>query len=256
MTPTAISFNGFDLQSSTYRTQEIKYRHLAEKRIDSRADVRRGGFDIVDTHFTQKQIEVSGWILSDSKENLRTALDAFKKALKSQEQTLSIEYGSDTINYTATVQSINIPEEHFHITRLPFTIVFLTLPWGTVSQIYDGKTITTTTYTNSIDIKGSYSPFPVISWTVGTVPTPAVSKIKFENKTTGDFIEVSGLNLSSNGQYLEIDCENMTVKENSTNSDFVGVFPSFEPGINVYEVTITGTTFQIFQDFYYYDTYV
>lgn len=254
---TNITFNNFSLQDSTYRTENITYRHLANKKIDSKPEPRRGGFDIIDTLYTQKEIKINGWILSDSKANLRTAIDNLKKALISEEKNLDIGYGDDIIRYKATVSGIEVNEEHHHITRVPFQISFLSLPWGTDSNsTEDNETISSSPHISSIVIPGSYGPFPTIRWTVSGTPSVEITVIKFENTTTDDFIEVSGLNLGTDGDYLEIDIDNMTVKENTTDKDFTGVFPSFTTSTNDYEVTITGTGYTLNQKITYYPTYL
>lgn len=254
---TAISYDAFNLQDTTYLTRDIKYRLLAEKTIDSQADPRRGGFSVVDTYYTQKSIEVSGWILASTDATLRTAIDNLKKALYPQEKNLDISYGGTTIRYKATVKSLDIPEEHYSITQVPFTISFMSLPWGTnTSSTVDTKSITSSPYSSTVDVGGSFGPFPIIRWTVVGTPTTQITVIKFSNSTTEDWIEVAGLTLAANGNYLEIDLENMTVKQDGTTKDFTGVFPSFDPGINSYVVTITGTGYTLSQTITYFQTYL
>lgn len=256
-TATSITFNSFSLQSSTYRTENIVYRHLASKVIDSKPEPRRGGFDIIDTFYSQKEIRITGWILSDSKENLRIAIDNLKKALVPEEKSLDIGYGDDIIRHTATVRDMSVEEEHHHITRIPYEIIFLTLPWGTDSNSIEvTESITTSPFNDSIVIEGSYGPFPILRWTVVGTPSAAVTELSFQNNTTGDEIDVTNLSLAANGNYLEVDTNEMTVKENGTNIDFDGVFPSFDTSTNSYTVTITGSGFTLNQSITYYPTYL
>ena len=254
-----ITFDGFDLQNDIYTTTNVNYRHLAEKVIDTKPRPRTGGFDVVDSYYTQKVITLRGWIRADSEGALRTARDNLFKALRGAEKNLDIDYGTEVLRYKATVSRIDVPEESFHINRLPFTIEFLALPWATkTTSSQDSKSITSSPYSNSIDVGGTFGPFPVLKWTVSGTPGAAITKIKFENTTTGDWIEVDDLNLAADGDYLEIDCENMTVKENATSKDFDGVFPEFEPGTNNYTVTITGGggSFTLNQTITYYETFL
>ncbi len=254
-----VTFNGFDLQNDTYTTTNINYRHLAEKVIDTKPRPRTGGFDVVDTYYSRKVITLTGWIRADSEDALRTARDNLFKALRPQEKDLDIDYGTDVLRYKATVSRIDVPEEHFHINRLPFTIEFVALPWATkTTQSQDSKTITSSPYSNSIDFGGTFGPFPVLKWSVSGTPASAITAIKFENTTTGDWIEVDNLTLDSNGDYLEIDCAGMTVKEGTTSKDFSGVFPEFEPGVNNYTVTITGGggSFALQQLITWYETFL
>lgn len=258
MSATSITFDNFSIQDSTYKTENIQYRHLANKTIDSKPIPRRGGFVIVDTLYTQKEISINGWILTDSVAALRTAVDDLKRALVPQEKNLDIEYGSDLIRYTATVSAISVNEEHHNITRIPFEIKFLAMPWGTdTGSTINTKTIASSPYNNNINITGSYGPFPVLKWTVSGIPSTEISKIKFENTTTDTYIEVSGLSLSADGNYLEIDVKNMTATEGaSTNVDFDGVFPKFNTSTNSYSTTVSGSGYSLVQTIEYYPTYL
>jgi len=257
MSATTITFDNFSLQDSTYRTENITYRHLAHKTITEKEEPRRGGFDIVNTFYSRKEIRIDGWIMAANKQALRVAIDGLKKALVPDEKDLVIGYGDDIIKHKATVSSMEVNEEHHHITRIPFSIAFLTLPWGTSSNsITDSKTITSSPYNSSINITGSYGPFPVLKWQVSGTPSSAITTIRFENTTSGCFIEVEGLNLNADGKFLEVDVEKMTVKENTTNVDFKGVFPSFLTGSNSYMTTITGSGFTVTQTIVYFPTYL
>jgi len=236
-----VSFNGFDLQNDTYLTRNIQHRHLAEKVLNSRPSLREGKRRILDTWYTEKIVELSGWIISDSEANLRTAIDNLKEALRPKEKNLDIDYGSGTIRYVATCQSLEIPEEHWHTTQVPFTIRFSAEPWGidptTDSNSWTG--ITATSYSNSINIQGSHSPYPVIEITSNKTISMGV---KFQNDTTGDWIQTSETQSFSTNSVLEIDTKNQTFKLDGTEIDFDGVFPNFEPGTNNFTVTISGTS--------------
>jgi hypothetical protein len=258
MAVTTISFNGFSLQSTTYLTGNILYRLLPSKQIDNMLDYRRGGFNVVDTYYTQKSITVTGWIVGGSVAALRTAIDAMKAALYPQEQLLVINDGSGAVQYTATLQSLDITEDYYTITQVPFSAVFMALPWCTdTTPGTDTQTLTSTPYTGSINVGGSFGPFPVIRWTVNGTPGGGITAITFTNTTTGDWITIPLLTLTSNAHYLELDLNLMTViQDGTTAKDFTGVFPSFMPGVNAYTVAITGSGFNVTQLITYYPTYL
>ena len=87
--------------------------------------------------------------------------------------------------------------------------------------------------------------------------TTAITKIKFENTTTTDSIEIPGINLSSDGKYLEVDIDQTLCKENGTTSrDFLGVFPSFLPTTNSYSTTVSGSGYTLVQKISYNPTYL
>ncbi|MFA5395888.1 MAG: hypothetical protein WC346_07775, partial [Methanogenium sp.] len=94
-------------------------------------------------------------------------------------------------------------------------------------------------------------------------PTAAITQIVFSNTTTGQSITVGSLSLDANNDYLEVDCDAMTVNVSydggaETAVDFDGVFPDFVAGSNSYSVTLTGggATWSLTQDIIYYPLYL
>jgi len=250
-----ITFNSFDLQDSNYLTRDIRHRKMANKTLVSRNTLRDGKREILDTWYTEKEIEVSGWIIGSSSSDLRTKIDNLKENLRTEEGNLDIDYGGNTLRYKATVRSLDIPEEHYHITQVPFTIVFSAEPWGkaTSTSSETWSSISSSTYTNSINITGSHSPFPLIQITANKLMSTTV---KVENETTGDWIQTSSTQSISTNSVIEIDIENQTFQLDSVDIDFDGVFPSFEPNTNSIKVTLSAASPDY--DFYieYYPTYL
>jgi len=232
-----ISYNSFDLQDSTYITRTITHRQIGERVLDTKPNLRRGSFDVVDTRFTRKIITITGWVKSDTAANLRIAIDTMKENIHGQEKNLDIDYGSGTIRYKATVQSMDVPEEAWYISQVPFTIEFLCEPWGTTpttsSQSYLNKT--TATYSSTINMTGSMGPFPTL--TVDIDSETDMTAIKFENTTSSDWIQISRSFTVS--ESLVINCLNETVQVDGINVDFTGVFPEFITNTNSFLVTIT-----------------
>ena len=266
MSAKSITFNSYSLQDSNFRTRDIVYRNMPEKVIDLEPNVRRDGFYIVNTYYSQKSITISGTLTRDTEANLKTTLDAMKEALNTNEANLDIGDGGGTMRFEATVESIDIPEEHYNITQVPYRITFRCQPFGkATSTTTDTKAIDENSddpYTNTFNPTGSAPPSLVLKWTCDGNPTAAITAISFENVTTGETITVSGLVLDADGDYLEIDTDNMTVKYSvnggaKTDIDFVGVFTSFVPGANSYSVTFTGggATWDIEQTIVYYPSY-
>lgn len=262
-----ITFSNFDLQTSYFRTKNIIYRNLPNKNIDLEPNSRRDGFRLIDTYYNLKDIVISGTLTRDTEANLKTSLDSMKEALYVDEANLDIDDGSGTIRYVCSVESIRVPEEHYNITQIPYNITFRCQPFGkTTTSTNDSKTITnasTVPYTSTVDPVGSAPPLPILKWTCSGAPTAAITQIIFENTTTTDLITVGSLNLILNNDYLEIDCDAMTVKAVQNGGaeaeiDFTGVFPKFEATSNSYKVTITGggATWTLDQDIDYYSTYL
>jgi len=74
---------------------------------------------------------------------------------------------------------------------------------------------------------------------------------------------IASLAMDNANDYLEIDCDLMTVKVSHDGGsavaiDYIGVFPDFKSGSNSYSVSITGggETWTLTQTIVYYPTYL
>lgn len=241
---TNITFNSFDLQDGNYHTKKITHRKFPERIILTEPKTRRDGFSIVDKYFEKKIIILEGTITGGSEAGLRTLIDNMKKEIRGTDKNLDIDYGGSTIRYEATVQKLEVPEDYYHLTFIPFTIEFLCHPLGkaTSTTNHSDNDITSSPHNSSLTITGSESPLPVITLTVDAETSMTV--IKFKNTTTNSEITITRAFAAT--EVLEIDCENLTVKVDGTEVDFTGVFPEFDPGSNNYTITITdGGAFNI-----------
>lgn len=252
-----ITYDSYDLQDLTTNkilTRNIIYRSTADKVLSSKYNLRRGDREVLDTWYTEKIIEVTGWIKADTAANLRIAIDNLKRALRPKEKNLDIDYGSGTIRYEATCIAFEVPEEHWHITQIPFTVRFNAKPWGiTPTATSQSYAVTTSTYTNSIVITGSHHPLPVITFTSNIA---ADMVVKFENTTTSEWIETYSTASFSTNSVLEIDIDNQTFELDDTTTDFKGVFPQFNPSTNSFTITYTGDTPNLTCKILYYPTYL
>ena len=266
MSSVNILYNSYSLQdvsvaASQRLTTNIQYNQLPDKNISLKQDTIRDGFDILSTQYSQKTITANGWLISDSGSNLKTLIDNFKNNLRPKEQNLDIEtYGGSGVytRWTATTQNIVIPEEHYQITQKPFEVSFLCEPFGkattsTTINLNSGNNIAASPYNEAISITGTYKAEPVITITVVSETTMTV--IKFDNTTTGDWLQVA--RSFSAGEVLVIDCENETVQVDGTDVDFTGVFIGCDPSTNNITITTTdGGAFTITSSIVYYAQYL
>ena len=258
-----IVFNSFSLQDSYFRTKNIIYRNFPNKVIDLELNSRRDGFRFINSYYDSKDITVSGTLTRDTEANLKISLDSMKESLHTDESILDIDDGAGTIRYVCSVESLSVPEEHYHITRIPYQINFRCQPFGhTTTSVSETNSINSSPYGTTINPTGSAPPLPILKWTCVGVPSAPITQIVFSNTTTGDSITVPSLVLDASGDYLEIDTDAMTVIRSydggaETSIDFTGVFPRFKAISNSYSVTITGGgTFVLEQDITYYPAYL
>jgi len=244
-----ITYNGFDLQDENFRTKDIIYRNLPDKTIDLEPWARRDGFRLVNTYYSSKMISVSGTLTRDTEANLKTSLDSMKEALNTDEAELIIDDGSATFTYVCSVDSVRIPEEHYNITHIPYSISFLCQPFAKASSTSsNSQTITNTSsspYVNTFNPTGSAPPLPQIKFTATGTPSSAITQITFCNSSSGETITISSLAIDASGDYIIVDVDDMSVKASydggdETEIDFAGVFPDFVSSTNTYQTTITG----------------
>ena len=261
-----ILYNSYDLQTTadsanTILTKDIIEKKLPEKIINLKQDTIRDGFSVIDVQYTNKIITLSGWLISDTAANLRTLTDNFKNYLRPNEKNLDIEtYGGSPAyrRYVCSCQSIDVPEEHWQTTQVPYAAEFLCNPFGkatsvTTVNLNSGSNITSTPYNESPSITGTYKCKPTITITV--VSETDLTAIKFENTTNLDWIQVA--RSFSAAEVLTINCESETVQVDGSNVDFTGVFPRFDPGTSVLSTTTTDSgAFAITISFTYYPTYL
>lgn len=242
----SISYNSFSLQDSNFKTKDIIYRDLPAKVLDLEPLPRRDGFRFVNAYYSDKQITASGNVTADTEAELRTVVDNMKKALDTDEANLDIDDGGSTVRWVCSVESIDVPEQHFNITRLPYSISFKCQPFGKTTAITTttNSIVNTASATNTIVVTGSAVPRPVIRWTVSGTPSSAITGVSLVNSTTTDTITFTGLALSGSGDYLEVDTDSMSAVQNTGSGeveiDFTGVFPRFVTSTNSYTTTLTG----------------
>jgi len=208
---------------------------------------------IVDSDYKPKTIKVAGIITGSSMANLEENIDAFKSLLSRQGKNLDIYYGAGVRRYEATATKIDIPRESYHLTFAPFTVEFY-VPSGVgkdamaTAQLLSG--ISASPYVNTLSVGGTADPLPKITITFTAVNS--VSKI--ELLCNGDKITIS--RAFSANDVLVIDCENMQVTVNGAVIDYVGIFPMFGVGANIYEIDVTAISFAYNLLFNFYQMYI
>ncbi len=253
--PTNLIFDGYDIQSENIKTRSIHHKQYPSRVIDIESNLRVADFRFISSYWDKKIITVKGAIVADSANALRTVIDAMKNKLQGTEKNLDIDYGDGVIRYTATVQSLEIPDDFYYITLVPFTIEFLCQPYGksTTSINSSLNDITTSPKAHSVVVTGSSDPLPVITLTIDNETT--MTEIEFKNTTTDDIITIT--RAFADAEVLVIDCENQTVQVGGSNVDFDGVFPRFSTGTNNCLITITdGGAFNVDLDIDYYPHYL
>lgn len=233
-------FNGFSLQDETYITKNITFRHRAKRNIESAVITRRMGKKMISDNFGEKQINIKGIILADTPSELLTACDNLKKNLSAVEGNLVITNGR---TYTATALSIDIPDQPYTQTMVPFDVDFISnLPYSESELQTAGFLVPSgVNITNvPITISGTVSCRPVITFTtVSGAGDSGVIAFSIKNQQTDNTVLISGLYNRDVDIAFNYDAYQVTV--DNTQHDYVGQFDDMEVGGNTLQVVVSGT---------------
>lgn len=210
------------------------------------------GMSIVNSRRKGKTVMISGVIIKDSSSELITAIRDMEKMLMAESSgglpTADLQFQNEdgTWIYDDAVllnpETLFPDEEANNVSWMPFTAVFF-CPTGIARSIslttVDFDSITSTPNTDSITISGSVGPHVLIAITFNTVST--ITEFTFTNTTTSEQITVDGLSIT-NGDTVYIDNENQEVRVNTTKVAFDGVFPTFIPDLNEWQLAVAGSS--------------
>jgi len=229
---TSITLNGYDLQSTTVKTRTISHDDGPPLELNTLEIAREDGAKLVSSSYGVKEIKLEGIIKGTSQSDLETNIDTFKKNVIGTNLDLDISYAGSTRRYKVSTNVV-ITRDFYHLTFAPFSITCNVLdpPFGldtgiTEALSVDNLTLTTETLSASFD--GTAKPKPKISFSLGN-PTN-LDEIQFKNLTTNTQMNIG--TAWSDLDIVEIDTDQKTVKKNSQNIGFEGVFPEFELGNN------------------------
>ena len=82
------SFQTTASAAATILTRNIQYRGVAIKNLNIMEDTIRDGWKLIDDHYSNKIISISGWLISDTGANLKTLVDNVKEYLRLNEKNL------------------------------------------------------------------------------------------------------------------------------------------------------------------------
>lgn len=150
---------------------------------------------------------------------------------------MDVIYGTENIRYVCTLRSMRAPEEHWHITQVPYEAEFLCSPFGkaisaTSVTLGDGED---DTFSKTFTVTGSYKAKPTI--TIDMVDGNNLTAIRISNSANSDWMEIA--RTYDDGEQLVINCEDETVEVDGDAVDFTGVFPFVETGENTLTITLT-----------------
>lgn len=186
---------------------------------------------LVESRYRSKAIPVSGTIMGDTQLELETRIQTFKRALNKSQKELRITDEGDYMTLIATPGPITIIRER-GLTRAEFAFEFMCAdPFATfgVETTLLSTNVTATGQTYAIDVGGSYKTEPSILITLNTVAGAGDRTVAIQNGKT--FAGITVDRTWANGDELEIDSGALTVKVNGVETEYTGLFPSWEAGL-------------------------
>src|SRR3990167_4540371 len=235
-----VTFNSYTLQDTNFRTRIIQHTHLPNKVVQTEPISRADGLTIVNVKYSSREIIVEGRLTSTDRATLVSKIDEMKKKLSCYSGTLDIDYGNDTRRYYATVTKLDIPEDFYNISNVPYSVTFLCAdPFGytTASGIAALTSQTALLKDITMTISGTINSEPVAHVTLTTVS--GMTTLQFSNENTGESIIVSRPGgYFQNGDALIINAKKKQVQINNSGIDYVGRFPSVAPDTTQLRVQI------------------
>lgn len=235
--PTYISYNGYDFP----KVSEIMNRF-------DRGSLQLSTYDKIRSHWMwfdqalikSKEYTVNGILFADTSALLETAIDTMIRACQQSNKVVKIKRRDGTIVQAyGTVTSVNIPEEHYNITFIPYSVTITVLePFMYQWPLNESERLNqTSTFGEAISYNEwneIWQPFILMQFDAGTAATGVSIGI-------GD--NVINVNESfASGDTLLVNCKNKEVMKNSnTNVLFTGKFPHLEFWSNQVDITVTGT---------------
>lgn len=243
-----IWYNYFGLLNENICTQFVKIS-APDLEHTQRGYPRANGLYTETAQWRNNHIKIAGTIQAADRVALETLMDTMKLALAKFGATMRISWAGVTRYYDncypVNISSIFDARDHYHIDWCPFEIEFVSeQPFARSDNrvITDAPYPITTTPTNFIIANAGTAPTePIIIMTVITAGT--LSQINLLNVTNNDAITIA--DSFSDGDFIEINGEEKTVKINGVEVDYTGVIPSAVPGNNIFTATMTGGSFSV-----------
>lgn len=227
----SVTFNNYSLQNSNFRSRIIQHTDIPGKVIQAEARARADGLNLVNVRYTSRIIEVEGLLTTTTRDALVTLIDQMKLNLNGVSGVLDIDYGNGTRRYYATAQDLQIKEDFYNISSVPYSVKFFCAdPFGYATTSGNLNFTSQTALLNDklITMSGSIDSDPVVTLTLTTIT--ALNLITVSNENTGEAIIVSkpgGANFS-NSDVVIVDSRRKLVQLNSSGLDYTGRFPTLE----------------------------
>lgn len=247
-----IFFDNTSITTSTYQVNKIADENSDSVEVNIFDLARqRGGF-LLNKEYKAKKITISGTIQGNDSASLEQNIDNLKELFGRQSRNLDISYSSGTRRFIATCMSIKVDRDYYHLTYAPYEAEFI-VPAGVG---YDNTATTETVagitdleYIGSTTVLGTAQ--PKMRTTITITADDTVSEMSL--LCNGDKMTVT--DTFTTGDVIILDEATLKVTLNGIEHDFMGIFPRFIVGLNIYDITFTATSLTYTLSFSYTKTY-
>ena len=243
----AIRVNNLNIEDGTsYIVEEVSFKSVPNRTVFSVPISRRPGDKLTGVEWGNKSIQIKGRIFSTTTSGLRGNIDTLQQNFAVQSLALSIDLDR---TYTATLTKLDIPNLFYNQTMAQFDAEFLSVdPFSYANQVTVSGTVIsgTLTYSGSITISGTVfaEPLLTINPTGANVGNSGIKNMTITHVPTGENITISGMiNYASP---FTIDYNNFLTTNSGINTDYVGIFSRWEPGVVNYLITVSSGVLQGF----------
>mgnify|MGYP001587512018 CR=1 FL=1 len=250
-----VTLNSYNLSSSFIRVNRVMHDSSPENILNSIVVPRRDKAKLLSSELAPKKITIEGIITGTDQDNLEINIDAFKKNVYVNEINLDISYASGTRRYVVTPSSIVISRDTNNITFVPFSIELTALDPAGINITQESRTYTgidPTSYTATVTVQGTLYPEPTITFTITTCTN--FTELTMTNRYRSDYLTIPGL--FSDGDSIEVNYASRTVKRNTIEHEYTGVFPEFKLDDNTIDLDITASSCNMTMDLDYYPRYL
>lgn len=239
------TFGGTDLQAGDFNVSDTNAFGAPERELKIIELARRDGTIEVFDRFKDREIELSGHIVTADSPSLRAAIDTLKGMLTMGRRQLRVtDIDSAYREWHAKLRNLNIARGPGDVSFATFSMVFHSEdPFATSGDIDTLLTETNTlgSYARGITSLGTYPAYPDIVLTFNSIaPTNSAIEIVVGNPATNQFITI--VRTIAATDTITIDSFNRQVFHNSTLISPEGQFPVWIPGSGTFEYSDNATS--------------
>lgn len=256
MSKKPLTFNGYDLQTSTVVMTDLQWQSISKDlNVDRIAGTNVNKF--IQSYVSDKQITYTGYLKGSSASDAETKMDTLKENVaQGTVAPLSTTVAGVNRTYDCIVSSFDITDTTPTLDVIFFTISFITIePLGRTSEQTETYTGVTTSPTYTVTFDGTFPTLPMYKITVNSATDLInVSIFVTETNKRATIAEPFG-----DGDVFILDTgkENPRILKNGSPLNvFSGFFPKVARGTNDITFDFTSTSHDVDIEITYFPKYL